>query len=128
MVNKTYQREVVIENKDLLPYLEKKQEYIVRAKEYTKTVEANTEKLKQLNDELLKENEKAQKEVVKLAKRFNKSKKSNIKLINKIEKENQSAEFEVLEDITLKDGKITVILTDIKEKAAFDYLQAKKVK
>ncbi|MEA3429822.1 MAG: hypothetical protein U9R08_00965 [Nanoarchaeota archaeon] len=123
---KEYTREVIVKDDKLKPYIEKKEAYLVKAKEITKKIEDNNEKLKDMSEKLMEENQQLTNTIKQTAQNFNEVKKDVVPLLEKIEKKEQSSKFEVLEEITIKDGEIVAIFTDVKEKAGHEFLEALK--
>lgn len=123
-----FERTVTEKEDKLVPYIEARNDYVIRAKELTNTIDKNNKEVKSLIDKKTEENKKISLELKGLAETINKKKKKVLPILVKWEKKEQNNKFEMLEKVDIKGNKIEATFVDIKERAGYEFLKAMNIK
>ena len=120
----TYKREVTREDDELLKYVEQRESYSKKAKPLVKKVEKNQAKIQKVIDNSKKKIEALKEEtegynqaLIELGMEFQPIKEDIQELFEEVEFELQAHEYEYLESVDIKKGKLVVTMVDAPEQA-----------
>ena len=126
----TYKREVQWEDKDLLDYITERDSYSKQAKPLVRKVEKNQAKIQKVIENskkkieaLKEETEGYNQQLMELGIEFMPTKEKVQEIFEALEFELQSHEYEYLESVDAKKGKLVVTMVDAPEKAKLDAMK-----